>query len=101
MGDVPPTAYSGYDMGTPNSFLLGELLLATTRRTFAAPELQPLLEYLRTQCPDRRLTLAEAEEAVMSLFRQLGPALLESLLQSASSPDAEKKGHHRCVRVTE
>jgi hypothetical protein len=45
--------------------------------------------------------LAEAEDAVLSLFRQLGPALLESLLQSASSPDVGKKGHHRFVRATE
>ena len=85
----------------PSIFFLGELLLAITRRTFAATELQPLLEYLRTQCPDRRLTLAEAEDAVLALFRQLGPALLEALLLSASSPDVGKKGRHRCVRVTE
>jgi len=85
----------------PSIFFLGDLLLTTTRRTFDAATLHPLLAYLQAQCPDRRLTLAEAEDVVLALFRQLGPALLESLLQSASSPDAGKKGHHRCVRVAE
>lgn len=73
--------------------------MTTTRRTFDAAALQPLLDYLRAQCPDRRLTLAEAEDAVMTLFRQLGPALLETLLQSATPPEAGKKGRHRSVRV--
>jgi len=83
---VPPFIYLGDFMPTP-------------RRTFDAATLQPLLEYLRTQCPDRRLTLTEAEDAIMALFRVLGPALLETVLESAALPTAEKKGHRRSVRA--
>jgi len=59
----------------------------------------PLLEFLIAQHPEAHFTLDQAETAILALFRQLGPRLLEGLLTGAAAPEAAKKGHHRSVRV--
>ena len=61
--------------------------------------LKALLELVRAQNPrPDTMTLAEAEAAVVDVFRQLGPELLQATL-NADKPDAEevKKGHHLFV----
>ncbi|MHB0936007.1 MAG: hypothetical protein ACYDCO_04335 [Armatimonadota bacterium] len=60
---------------------------------------QPLLALLIQRHPAAHFTLAQAEEAILGLFRQLGPELVEGLLTGAVAPAAAKKGHHRSVRA--
>jgi hypothetical protein len=45
------------------------------------------------------MTLAEAEAATMAVLRQLGPQLIQAVLDAdqPASPEAGKKGHRRCA----
>jgi len=60
---------------------------------------KPLLDLLIAQHPDAHFTLDQAETAILALFRQLGPDLVEGLLHGAAAPPAAKKGHPRSVRA--
>ena len=44
-------------------------------------------------------TLAQAEEAVGTLFGQLGPRLIEEALQAGPDPEPAQKGGVRLVRA--
>jgi hypothetical protein len=60
--------------------------------------LQALLTLVRAQSPHPdSMTLAEAEAAVMTVLRQLGPPLLHAALDAAppAAAAAEKKGARR------
>jgi hypothetical protein len=71
-----------------------------TRRPRLAPEaVQPLLALAQTQFAAGVPTLARAEEAVTQLFRQLGPELIEGLLQGALPAPSPEKGAPRSVRA--
>lgn len=58
---------------------------------------QPLLALVQQQFAAGAPTLAQAEEVIQSLFRQLGPELVEGLLHGAVAP--AEKGALRSVRV--
>lgn len=62
---------------------------------------RPLLTLLRQAHPGDDFTLAQAETAILTLFRQLGPALVEGLLQGEAppTPAEAKKGGRRSVCV--
>ena len=60
---------------------------------------QPLLALAPAQFMDGAPALARAEEVVAQLFRQLGPALIEGLLQGALPDPPAEKGARRSVRV--
>lgn len=65
--------------------------------------LQSLLALVRAQSPHpETMTLAEAEAAVMTVLRQIGPQLLQAALDAAPPADrtAEKKGRHRSAAGT-
>ena len=64
--------------------------------------LKPLVDIVRARSPKGKpMTLAEAETAVLELWRSLGPQLLESLLQqspeTAEADTSEKRGHRPSV----
>ena len=69
-------------------------------RLFDDATMHALHTFIKAQLPaGTRPTLADGEEAVLLLFRLLGPDLIETALQEAAPPDAAKKGRRRCVRV--
>lgn len=60
--------------------------------------LQALLTLVRAQSPHpETMTLAEAEAAVMTVLRQVGPQLLHAALDAdkPASSETEKRGHRR------
>ena len=60
--------------------------------------LQSLVSLVRAQSPQPdTMTLAEAEAAVMTVLRSLGPQLLQAALDADKPASAEvgKKGHRR------
>ena len=65
-----------------------------------ATALQSLLTLVRAQNPQTAtLTLAEAEAAVMTVLRQIGPQLLQAALEAdqPAADAAKKKGRRRCA----
>jgi hypothetical protein len=65
--------------------------------------LQSLLALVRAQSPHpETMTLAEAEAAVMTVLRQIGPQLLQAALDAAppAAHAAEKKGPRRSAAAT-
>lgn len=75
--------------------------MSTHRPRLAPTAVQPLLTLLRQAHPGDTFTLADAETAILGLFRQLGPELVEGLLQGDTPPTlaAAKKGGRRSVHV--
>ena len=65
--------------------------------------LQSLLALVRAQSPHpETMTLADAEAAVMTVLRQLGPQLLQAVLDAEppTARTAEKKGRRRSAAGT-
>ena len=75
--------------------------MSTRRPQLDPTAVQPLLTQLRQAHAGASFTLAQAEQAILALFRQLGPELVEGLLQGAAppTPTEAKKGGRRCVRA--
>ena len=74
--------------------------MATAQPRLDETALQSLLTLVRAQNPQTAtLTLAEAEAAVVTVLRQIGPQLLQAALDAdkPAADAAEKKGHRRCV----
>lgn len=72
--------------------------MSTSQPRLDPATLQSLLTLVRTQSPHpETMTLAEAEAAVMTVLRQLGPQLLQAALDADKpAPSAAgKKGHRR------
>jgi hypothetical protein len=72
--------------------------MSSSQPTLDPTALQSLLALVRAQSPHPDvMTLAEAEAAVMTVLRQIGPPLLQATL-AADKPSVSsegKKGHRR------
>ncbi len=82
----------------PHHFRLGDSM-PTSRPRLDPAVVNPLRELLIRHHPDAHFTLDQAETAILTLFRQLGPDLVEGLLSGAAAPEAAKKGRHRSIRA--
>ena len=74
--------------------------MSTSKPRLDPTAMESLLTLVRAQTPHpETMTLAEAEAAVLSVLRQVGPQLLQAALD-ADHPDADevkKKGRRRCA----
>ena len=74
--------------------------MSSSQSRLDAAALQSLLTLVRAQSPHPdTMTLAEAEVAVMTVLRHVGPQLLQAALDAdkPASPEAGKRGHRRCA----